>query len=370
MSVFYKLFILLVFASLFSCRDGGNFDAGSPEKAVQIAGGLVHMCALLDQEHVFCWGENNENQLSLNKATNAGGEIYDLKNEKVSQISAGTYHTCGLFKGGDKDGLPFCFGKSGPWLKVPNKKMHAVYAAYDLTCFLDVEDHLDCVGKPMPRLGPGSTIDPALLVKNYGIDPISGKGGQDFSAKQFKNIKFDENWAALCAQEISSEKIYCMGQENYPGVQAINKVNARDFYIGGQSKGYIDAASQKLDFVGASFGFQPADNLAKPRDLKYKAIIAPTASYGNRGFIVAKGNLYDDLTPIPEGAIIIPGAPKTLVFEDASSIVLGLGSTKAAGNYYYCLLKNNGKVGCKYFEQGAEVPTNALVKNLPKSLRV
>jgi hypothetical protein len=223
----------------------------------------------------------------------------------------------------------------------------------------------------MHRMGGGTPIDPTKLVKSYGIDPLSAKGGQDFSAKQFKNVRFDEHWAALCAQEISNGNIYCMGQEDYPQVQDIYNVDARDFFIRGTVKNYINDKTEKLKTMpGYGILFHPADNLAKPLDLKYKAIIAPTAAYGHDVLVTAGGNVYDDGTSIPENTLVVSMAPKTLMFENATGAAFGLGSTKAGGNQYSCLLLSSGKVDCKYFENGRETSGSPIVKNFPSSLRV
>jgi len=347
---------------------GEQITQDDSRKAIQIAGGLMHVCALSDNGQVDCWGHDNENQLSLQSATNASKEQYDLRNAAFSQISTGNFHSCGLLKGGKTDGLPFCFGKSGPWLDVPNEKMKAIYAGYNLTCFLNEEDHLGCVGARMRPFGSGSAadIDPAQLVKKYGIDPISGNGGQDFSTKQFRTVRFDQHWANICAQEKNTNKILCMGQNNYPNVTGLYSIEALDFYLSRQLKGYISEIGE-LNFVGAGFGFHPAINLEKPEKLKFKAIIAATASYGQDVFIAAQGNVYDNGETLPEGTIVVSSSPKTLLFESALGYVEGLGSTRASGNFYRCLLMKDGKVSCEYFED-RQVADNP-ISNVPAALK-
>lgn len=95
---------------------GNGFLGGSYEpiiavdldmKAIQIAAGYAHTCALLaDQNQVRCWGSNDSMKLgyaNLESAIVAGAEDWPLQSVKFSdfsfiQLAAGVRHTCALVR--------------------------------------------------------------------------------------------------------------------------------------------------------------------------------------------------------------------------------------------------------------------------------
>jgi alpha-tubulin suppressor-like RCC1 family protein len=83
----------------------GNVDIGG--KVTQISAGSYHTCALLDTGNVRCWGTSDSGQLGYRTTNNIGddetpasaGDV--MVGGKVTQISAGTAHTCALLDTGN-----------------------------------------------------------------------------------------------------------------------------------------------------------------------------------------------------------------------------------------------------------------------------
>ncbi|MFP2900916.1 RCC1 domain-containing protein [Corallococcus sp. 4LFB] len=77
------------------------------EKAVQLATGLGHTCALLSTGRVRCWGANASGQLGLGHTRAIGDDepiasvgTVDLGGARALRITAGDRHTCALLTSG------------------------------------------------------------------------------------------------------------------------------------------------------------------------------------------------------------------------------------------------------------------------------
>ncbi|MHA7634892.1 RCC1 domain-containing protein [Corallococcus sp. M7] len=77
------------------------------EKAVQLATGLGHTCALLSTGRVRCWGANASGQLGMGHTRTIGDDepiasegTVDLGGARVLRITAGDRHTCALLTSG------------------------------------------------------------------------------------------------------------------------------------------------------------------------------------------------------------------------------------------------------------------------------
>ncbi len=96
-------------------------DLGRGRTATRVATGLHHTCALLDTGAVKCWGWNYKGELGLGDTANRGfrgvrpGEMgdalpeLDLGGAPVSELHAGSGHTCALFQSGSVK----CWGQNG-----------------------------------------------------------------------------------------------------------------------------------------------------------------------------------------------------------------------------------------------------------------
>ncbi|MGH1493118.1 MAG: RCC1 domain-containing protein, partial [Acidimicrobiales bacterium] len=85
---------------------------GELTRVKQITAGYLQTCALLTNGRVNCWGHNSSGELGDGTNTNSstpvvvqavggGGEL-----TKVKQVTAGSFHTCGLLT----DGRVNCWG--------------------------------------------------------------------------------------------------------------------------------------------------------------------------------------------------------------------------------------------------------------------
>jgi alpha-tubulin suppressor-like RCC1 family protein len=92
-------------------------NLGSGRTAVELALGLQHTCALLDNGSVKCWGRNQEGQLGIGNTVNRGddpGEMAALPavnlgtGRTATAITAGQYHSCALLD----DGSVKCWGQN------------------------------------------------------------------------------------------------------------------------------------------------------------------------------------------------------------------------------------------------------------------
>lgn len=76
----------------------------------QIAAGPVNACALRDDGHVFCWGDNSVSQIgngTQSDAVSAPAEVTGI--DSAVQISVGAGHACALLS----DGTARCWGAGG-----------------------------------------------------------------------------------------------------------------------------------------------------------------------------------------------------------------------------------------------------------------
>jgi alpha-tubulin suppressor-like RCC1 family protein len=88
-----------------STTAGADPDA-APTRAVQVAAGWVHTCALLSTGNVRCWGDSSYGQLGHGDTANIGDdEPPSARGDvpvggPVTQIVAGQFHTCALLATG------------------------------------------------------------------------------------------------------------------------------------------------------------------------------------------------------------------------------------------------------------------------------
>ena len=140
-------------------------DLGGP--AVQLAAGGYHNCAVLKDETVRCWGQNQFGQTGKG-VSGAGTDVGDQDGEMpppavklggpAAQVVAGTYHTCALLR----DGNVKCWGQGS----------HGALGNADL-------QQIDNSGEFPPRNVDLGGIAATLLAATGGYD--SSPAGAGFS---------------------------------------------------------------------------------------------------------------------------------------------------------------------------------------------
>ncbi|HKY41280.1 MAG TPA: hypothetical protein VJN18_35350 [Polyangiaceae bacterium] len=78
-------------------------DLGEKRQVLEVSTGFSHTCVILDGNEVVCWGANDFGQLGQPSDGNLlapPSEAVDLGDDDVAQITAGRAHTCALFTNG------------------------------------------------------------------------------------------------------------------------------------------------------------------------------------------------------------------------------------------------------------------------------
>lgn len=196
-------------------------DLGPGRIVAQLAAGAQHMCARFNDGSVKCWGENGSGQLGLGSTLDRGLDLDNMGDalpevdlgigKKAVAIAAGGHHTCALLDGGDVkcwglnsagqlglgnklargDGL-FEMGEDLPVVDLgPGLKAAAISAGGDHTCALLTDGRLKCWGgNAHGQLGIGSTVAKGDGLGEMGanlpfVDLGSGKTAKAVSAGYF-----------------------------------------------------------------------------------------------------------------------------------------------------------------------------------------
>ncbi len=88
------------------CRPGFLLSGSACRRAVAVAAGFAHTCALLDDGHVKCWGANEHGQLGDGTTADSAVPV-DVPLAGVTVVAAGFVHTCAI---AGVDGQVYCWG--------------------------------------------------------------------------------------------------------------------------------------------------------------------------------------------------------------------------------------------------------------------
>lgn len=168
--------------------NGSTTDSSTPVavsglqgRAVAIAAGLAHTCALLETGIVECWGSNSNGQLGDGKALDSSVPVPVVGLSGAASISAGDAHTCARLR----DGKVMCWGwniegqlgdGSGADSSVPvpvtglGGKVTAITTGGSHTCALEAGGSVMCWGANLyGQLGNGTTADSQTPVAVIGL---------------------------------------------------------------------------------------------------------------------------------------------------------------------------------------------------------
>ena len=190
-------------------------DFGDNRKAVSISAGGSHVCVILNDMSISCWGNNFEGQLGdgtsgVGSTKNTPTQVQGLPNGLiVSSVNSGGSHTCATFN----DGSVWCWGhndkgqlgdgttidRSLP-TKVPSfgpgREAISVSAGAAHTCVVVSDATAGCWGYNWwGNLGIGDTVD-TILPK----------------LTQFVDVKqISAGWYTTCVIDIH-DQVFCVGR--------------------------------------------------------------------------------------------------------------------------------------------------------------
>ena len=203
-----------------------DVNLGSGKRAIDISTGGQHMCAILDDGALKCWGENADGQLGNGGNTLQRNPVAVTlaDNKDVVVVSAGNSHTCAVFN----DGTLACWGAnyeaqlgdgSTSVRNVPtqvtfadNKTALTVGAGKRHTCAILNDNSLVCWGRNEEgQLGVGSSSNQVCTSSNIACikTPAAVDLGTDRTAKSIAMGEYH-----TCAI-LDDNSVKCWGQNAY-----------------------------------------------------------------------------------------------------------------------------------------------------------
>ena len=98
-----------------------GFEASSGEKAVMIAAGSAHSCALLSKSAAWCWGANGEGQAPTSSELSL----------RAGHVTAGSAHSCVTITGRPREAPVVCAGRQPGGQSPPADELAVIEAGAD-----------------------------------------------------------------------------------------------------------------------------------------------------------------------------------------------------------------------------------------------
>lgn len=173
-----------------------------PPRWAQVTAGDSHTCGILDDESLWCWGDNAHEQLGVDgpdeSAVPLQVELEGTETTGWRVVSAGFDfpHTCGV----TTDDELYCWGSNShgqlgtddtspvPVPVFPNQSWQSVSAGGNHTCGLTVDGEIFCWGEDnFGQLGTGSNTDV--------VDPTDPLAPDD-------SVEHEEDWVSVTAGDL------------------------------------------------------------------------------------------------------------------------------------------------------------------------
>ena len=230
-----------------------TIDLGSGRNATAFAVGGSHSCALLDNDEVKCWGDNNYGQLGNPALTRAGDEVGEMgdalpvidlgSGRSAIAIAAGHRHSCALLDDnsvkcwganhsgqlglGDTNHRGDALGEMGDALPIINlgsgRTALAIAVSQSHSCALLDDNNVKCWGSnSYGVLGQGDTVSRGYGPQQMGdnllaIDFGSGRTAQSIATSSSHN----------CAL-LDDNSVKCWGRNEYGQLGQGDTVNRGD----------------------------------------------------------------------------------------------------------------------------------------------
>ena len=231
-------------------NSGTEGDPLSGKTAIQIAAGGSFTCAILNDKNVKCWGNNSEGQ--------TGGGTPNLGVGKTAtKIVAGEYHACAILN----DESVKCWGRNLygqadiPNLGI-NKTITQIVAGPSNTCAILNDESVKCWGATSGGvIGGGSFYGFNTILRGNLGDPLSGKTA----------IQIATGYGNTCAI-LSDKSIKCWGSDGnrYIGSTLIGSIKMKQGLNGqGRSMGETGPLTTRSIPSATSLEKDPSGEICK-----------------------------------------------------------------------------------------------------------
>ena len=153
-----------------------SVDLGAGKNARQVAVGIEHACAILNDDSVSCWGSNSSGQLGQPLTTTSSSSPLPVPAVTAKAVAVGLEHTCIITLTGSVQ----CWGSNvrgqlgqpadglkryQPQAAITGLSAKTIKSVYNFTCAIASDDTVKCWGDNLHgQLGNNSKVDSSVIV--------------------------------------------------------------------------------------------------------------------------------------------------------------------------------------------------------------